>query len=67
MVHNGVELLPLSPGDTVQSMIPLNYTLTKVEEVGDGSVMKEGEECHLLCCGEDGGADQHCKSHGGHK
>ena len=46
-----------------QSMIPLNYTLTKVEEVGDGSVMKEGEECHMLCCGE----EQHCKSHGGHK
>ena len=21
----------------------------------------------MLCCGEDGGSDQHCKSHGGHK
>ena len=42
MVHNGVELLPLPPGHIVQSMIPLYYTLTQVEEVGDGSVMKEG-------------------------
>ena len=38
--QDGVELLPLSPGGTVQSMIPLNYTLTKVEEVGNGSLMK---------------------------
>jgi len=28
-------------------MIPLNYTLTKVEEVGDGSVMKEKS---AICC-----------------
>ena len=67
MVHNGMQLLPLPPGDAVQYMIPLNYTLTQVEGVGDGSVMNEGEDCHLLWYGEDGEADQYCQSHGGHK
>ena len=42
-----VELLPLPPGDTVHSLIPLNYILAKMDEIGTGNVDKG--KCAICC------------------
>jgi len=47
MVNNVVDLLPLPPGETMEAMIPINYAMASVEQVGKGEVHKEQSS---ICC-----------------
>ena len=45
-----IDLLPLPPGETVDSLIPPNYPLARVEEVGGLVRTKEDFNCNY--CGK---------------